>query len=240
MQNRKGVLVLGTDTDVGKTYVSCRIIESLVKSGIAVGAYKPVASGALSPELSDASLLWHASGQRGTLSMVNPQSFKAALAPPMAAELEGATVDDQLLLHGFHAWKEHCEWIVAEGAGGLMSPISWDTTNADFASSIGLPIVLVAENRIGVVNQVLTTLVATKAMGLDVRCVVLNETPNAKLNDCSRSTNLRLLNAFLDKQSSRPMLTCMPSNGATFTPAVQWDRIDGMDYDGSYVTKTTG
>ena len=236
MQKQKGILVLGTDTDVGKTYVSCRIIESLVQSGIAVGAYKPVASGALSPERSDASLLWNASGKRGSLGLVNPQSFTAALAPPMAAEMEGKAVDESLLMQGFHAWATQCEFLVAEGAGGLMSPISWEMTNADFAASIKLPIVLVAANRIGVVNQVLTTLAASKALGLHVRCVVLNDTPDSKSDDCSRASNARLLNAFLAKQSSSPTLTCMTRDGKAFQPDLSWDRIDCTDFAGSHMS----
>ena len=87
-----GLTILGTDTEVGKTFVACRILESLVRQGIAVGVYKQVASGAQTLEQSDGFQLWQASDQRGSLAEVTPQSFLAPLAPPIAAELEGKQV----------------------------------------------------------------------------------------------------------------------------------------------------
>lgn len=156
----QGLTILGTDTEVGKTYVACRILESLVEGGVAAGAYKPVASGASTLEQSDAYQLWQASGKRGSVHDVCPQSFKAPLAPPVAAELEGLQVSDQMILDGAKAWSDNCELLVLEGAGGLMSPISWSMTNADLAVQMRFPVVLVSENRLGVVNQVLTALTA--------------------------------------------------------------------------------
>ena len=129
--NQKGLTILGTDTEVGKTYVACRIIESLVRQGVKVGAYKPVASGAPTQNQGDGFQLWQASNQHGSLDNVNPQHFLAPLAPPVAAELEGKEVSDRLILDGAQYWKGLSEFLVVEGAGGLLSPISWSMTNAN-------------------------------------------------------------------------------------------------------------
>lgn len=220
----RGLVVLGTDTDVGKTYVACRILESLVAKGVAAGAYKPVVSGIVDPEQSDSTLLWNASGRRGSVSMVTPQSFAAPLAPPIAAELESKSVDDAMLLDGLVAWQGQCDFLVVEGAGGLLSPISWAMTNADLASQSGLPIVLVAQNRLGVVNQVLTTLSAATAMGLGVRAIVLNHTADLSNREQSVSSNERLLEAFLP-EANRPKLITLEFGAKDFKPKIDWQTI---------------
>ncbi len=210
-----GVMLVGTDTEVGKTFVACRLIEQWVSQCARVGAYKPVASGALSQEGSDANLLWLASGRLGTLKQVNPQSFVAPLAPPMAAELEGREVDDDRIVAGAVAWESECDFLVVEGAGGLMSPISWKMTNASLAQKLQLPLILVASNKLGVVSQVLTTLTAARALQLRIKYVVLNESRAASSTlepsvdspygaDFSVGSNYRLLKKFLDEQWPDP------------------------------------
>ena len=218
--NSAGLTILGTDTEVGKTYVACRIIESLVRKGVAVGAYKPVASGAPSVELSDGFLLWQASGRRGTLEQVNPQRFLAPLAPPLSAEKEGKQVSEQLIIDGAWNWRHHCDLLVLEGAGGLMSPISWGMTNADLALEMKFPIALVSENRLGVVNQVLTTLIATRSIGLKVCCVVLNE-PSASDEDL-QNTNERLLRHFMKRNPNPPQIVRVARGAMEFDSQVDW------------------
>ena len=221
--NTIGLTILGTDTEVGKTYVACRIIESLVRSGVAVGAYKPVASGAPSVEQSDGFLLWQASGQRGTLVQVNPQHFLAPLAPPLSAEKEDKHVSEQLIRDGARDWSQRCKLLVLEGAGGLMSPISWDMTNADLALEMQFPIVLVSENRLGVVNQVLTTITAAKSVGLNVGCVVLNDlvSGDGDLQD----SNERLLGRFLERHPNPPQMVRLARGAVEFSSHVDWQKI---------------
>jgi dethiobiotin synthetase len=236
-----GVMLVGTDTEVGKTFVACRLIEQWVSQGARVGAYKPVASGALSQDSSDASLLWLASGRLGTLEQVNPQSFSAPLAPPMAAELEGREVDDERIVDGAVAWKSECDFLVVEGAGGLMSPISWKMTNASLAQKLQLPLILVAPNKLGVVSQVLTTLTAAKALKLRIPYVVLNDTRAAKststlsmnlpqVADCSVESNFRLLTKFLSEQWREPPKVIRLAFGRSrMNPPIQMEELIGTD-----------
>ena len=220
MKTAAGLAILGTDTDVGKTYVACRIIETLVIEGVAVGAYKPVASGAPSLEKSDSFKLWQASGHRGLLADVTPQHFLAPFAPPVAAELENKQVSDEAILAGARNWASQCDLLIVEGAGGLMSPLSWNMTNASLAHELQVPIVLVSENRLGVVNQVLTTLVAARSLGLYVCCIVLNEvkqTPESATN-----SNARLLRNFIEKYPGPPVITRLEHQSKRFKPIVRW------------------
>ncbi len=165
--------------------------------GERVGAYKPAASGAVSREASDAYQLWIAQGQTVSEDLVNPQSFVAPLAPPVAAEIENRQVDEGLLLYGIERWHDQCDILLVEGAGGLMSPISWNMTNADLAKAIGYPLVVVARNKLGVVHQVLATCEAAIARGLNVMEVVLNDV--SRVADDAGNSNERLLAPFLAK-----------------------------------------
>ena len=116
-------VIVGTDTDVGKTYVGSLIARKLVRQGIKVGVYKPVASGCSRerPELvaDDAVDLWEAAGRPANLELVCPQRFAAPLAPHAAAAKEGKQVDDALLRDGLRNWTNQCELVIVEGAGGL-------------------------------------------------------------------------------------------------------------------------
>ncbi len=218
-----GLTILGTDTEVGKTFVACRIIEALVRQSVVVGAYKPVASGAPSVEQSDGFLLWQASGHRGTLEQVNPQQFQAPLAPPLAAEKEGRHVSEKLIRDGARNWYDRCDVLVLEGAGGLMSPISWDMTNADLALEMNFPIVLVSENRLGAVNQVLTTLTAARSIGLHVGCVVLNEVQ--VVEEDLQETNERLLRCFLERYPNPPLMVRLARGAKEFGSHVDWQKM---------------
>ena len=215
-----GLAIVGTDTDVGKTYVACRIIESLVRDGVAVGAYKPVASGAPSLDQSDGFKLWQASGQRGLLAEVTPQHFLAPFAPPIAAELENKQVSENAILAGARNWTSQCDFLIVEGAGGLMSPLSWNMTNASLARELQIPVVLVSENRLGVVNQVLTTLVAARSLGLYVCCIVLNEVQQTP--ESSTKSNTRLLQNFIEKYPDPPVITRLEHESKCFNPTVRW------------------
>ena len=100
----RGLFITGTNTSVGKTQISALIAQVLVAQGHRVGVYKPVASGCKreGPDLvaEDAVKLWKAAGQPGTLDEVCPQRFAAPLAPSLAAEIEGKSVDSHLLRTG--------------------------------------------------------------------------------------------------------------------------------------------
>ena len=159
-----GLFITGTDTEVGKTYVATLIVRELVAAGHRVGVYKPVASDCVSDGRQlvseDAVALWEAAGRPLTLDAVCPQRFHAPLAPHLAARHEGREVDTERMRTGISAWTQECDIVIVEGAGGLMSPISDDEYFADIAYDLGYPIVIVAPNSIGVINQSLSALIS--------------------------------------------------------------------------------
>jgi dethiobiotin synthetase len=171
-----GLFVVGSDTEVGKTWVACRLIEALKGTYPRVGAFKPVASGVDKISQSDGYQLWSVLGGHTPLEWVCPQSFLAPVAPGHAAALEGRAVDAAKIDQGFQRWRERVDLLVVEGAGGLLSPLTDGLTNADLAQQWGLPLVVVIPNRLGAINQCLLTLEAASHRRLEVMAVILNTT----------------------------------------------------------------
>lgn len=196
-----GLFFTGTGTGVGKTYVAAGVAEQWSHSGARVGAYKPVASGCDRTAEgglvnADAVRLHQAIRGRLALDQVCPQQFEAPLAPPTAAAAEGREVDEHLLVRGYAAVAADSDVVIVEGAGGLMSPLSQQMTNLDLARRLQLPLVVVAANRLGVINDcLLTVTVAREIAALPVAAIVLCE-PTSE-SDRSRATNLSDLRRWI-------------------------------------------
>ncbi len=170
----------GTDTGVGKTAVAVAILRQLSAEKRSVGAYKPVASGveersaAGEAASGDPVALWIAAGRPLSSREVCPQAFAAAIAPAAAARAEGREVDETLLRRGIDVWTARSECVVVEGAGGLFSPLTDRTLNADLAREFSYPLVVVDSGRLGGIGRVLATVRAAAAEGLRVAAVVIS------------------------------------------------------------------
>ncbi len=217
-----GLFIAGTNTGVGKTYVAALIARALVAAGRRVGVYKPVASGCRregdSLVAEDAKLLWQAAGEPGEFQRVCPQCFELPVAPPQAARAEGRHVDRELLRTGLDYWREQCEIVLVEGAGGLMSPLSEADYNIDLAADLGLPLVIVAANELGTINATLQTLITAGAAApkLPIAGVVLNQTRSE--TDESVATNTAELAARCDV----PVLASVDFQAQRLPTEIDW------------------
>lgn len=226
-----GLFITGTDTEVGKTYVATLIAKELVAAGHRVGVYKPVASDCVSDGRllvsEDAVALWEASGRPLTLDAVCPQRFQAPLAPHLSARNEGRELDAELMRTGISAWADECEIVIVEGAGGLMSPISDDEYFADIACDLGYPVVIVAPNAIGVINQTLSALITAACFrdGIPIGGVILND---ARLfdGDVSMETN----RAQIASRAMSPVLTRLRYEGQKFDEKIDWMSVAQQTY----------
>lgn len=176
----KTLLITGTDTGVGKTWVTSLLIRQFRQRGIRTGGYKPACSGAETNSAggnfwSDVEALRSACGNQPDEDLVCPQRFLAAVAPNVAAKLEKRFVDDQLLIRGAERWTSIVDWLLIEGAGGVFCPLSDHTTVMDLATALSTPVIVVAANRLGVINHTRLSVEALTSRGLQVRAIVLNE-----------------------------------------------------------------
>jgi len=196
------LFVTGTDTNVGKTYVTCLLLKKLLATGLTVGAYKPVCSGAEKDAAgryfwSDIEALKSATNQKFSEELICPQKFLAAVAPNVAAELEGKVVSDDLLLSGVSAWMKQVDTLIVEGAGGIFCPLSNHVTVLDLAIQIQAPMIVVAANRLGVISHTRLTVDRIRRSGLDVAAVILNEVRASDPADSSLTTNARQLSHWI-------------------------------------------
>jgi len=216
----KRLFITGTDTEVGKTWVACRIIRRLCRDGHSVGAWKPVCSGAIiegpRKRWEDVDALLDAIAVDDPrdpiwINRICPQRFDAPLAPNIAARLEQRTVCDKTLREGHHVWDDLVDLLLIEGAGGLLSPASDRLLVADLALHLNAPLVIVAANRLGCIHQTLATVEAAASRGLTTAAVILNQVtpPSGSPLDSTNEQELRRLLPHL-------RLVVNPHNGDAF------------------------
>ncbi len=174
----KGIFVTGTDTDVGKTYVSSIILRELINAGHSVGVSKPACSGAVidagEPRWPDLDQLAEAAGL-SDIDLICRQRFQAPLAPPVAARLEGQQPDLSAMKENLLAWESRAEFVVVEGVGGLLCPLTDQDSIADFAAWVDFPLLIVARLGLGTINHTLLTIEAANLRNLTIAGIILND-----------------------------------------------------------------
>ena len=180
--------VTGTDTNAGKTYVTALLTRSLRKAGFDTVAMKPVSCG----EPEDSRALRAAAENELSLEEVTPVSYAAPLAPIEAARMEGRTFDPSEVLPTFERLHRTHRSLLVEGVGGWLVPLAKNYSSADLAKAMGLPVLLVVRNRLGVLNHTLLTLESIASHGMTCGGIVLNNHPD-DAGDLAAEGNRRLL-----------------------------------------------
>ncbi len=205
-------VMVGSDTEVGKTYVSCGILRAVRRTSLSACGIKPIESGIemLTPDSEDGARLAFASAQRQpTQALVR---LDAPVAPPLAADREGTTLDWAWLMGAVEGHLGMADVTLVEGAGGLMSPLLWDRTAIDISVRFQAPIVLVVADKLGAVHQTRVSLIAARSMGCTVAAVVLNGGVDA---DETTGQNLAALKNCPEWQKAdAPVLMDVPFNAS--------------------------
>nr|WP_208292026.1 MULTISPECIES: dethiobiotin synthase [Providencia] len=175
----KTYFVTGTDTEVGKTVVSCALLQSANCQGVKTAGYKPVASGSeITPHglrNSDALLLQANSGLTLPYSAVNPIVFEAPTSPHIISDKLQQPIEFSVVNKGLQHLQSQADWVLVEGAGGWYTPLSHEQTYADWVIEQQLPVILVVGVKLGCINHALLTMKAIIASGLSVVGWVANE-----------------------------------------------------------------
>ncbi|MDH4028197.1 MAG: dethiobiotin synthase, partial [Nitrospirota bacterium] len=205
----KGIFITGTDTGVGKTFVSAGIIRAMREAGIAVCPMKPVESGCrtingrLVP--ADAMKLIRVSGVKESVELINPYRFKHPLAPAVAAEIEGVKISRKRILSAYERLSKKYDVTIVEGAGGIMVPVYKKYLFIDLAKDLGLPVIIVSRPGLGTINHTLLTIEAARNRGLRVAGVVINYSIKTK-KGLSERTNP----AVIESLGGAPVLGIVP------------------------------
>jgi len=184
--------ITGTDTDAGKTYVTCLLIEALRRAGQDAVGFKPFACG----DRRDPLMIQQASGGVLSVEEVNPVFLKVPASPFAAALLENRTVDVEEARRGFYSLAARHAHVLVEGAGGWEVPLACKETMADFAASLGLPVIVVVNNKLGCLNHTLLTVRNIQQRGLTCAGVILNYAHDER--DAASISNRMVLQQFLN------------------------------------------
>lgn len=177
----KGIFITGTDTGVGKTFAAAAIARLLKNRGVNVGVMKPVTSGCIERDnrlvSEDAELLAWGAG----LAEVNPDNatylLKAPLAPSEAASRDGIRIDLSAIRQAYQRLAQQHDFVIVEGAGGLMVPLAGGLLIADLITHLQLPALVVTRPNLGTINHTLLTTFSAKQMGISVTGVIINNYP---------------------------------------------------------------
>jgi len=163
----------GTDTDAGKTLVTCALLQAFCASGKTAIGMKPVASGcqrtADGLRNDDALKLQANSHPRPDYALVNPYALLDATAPEIAAERAGMTVALSDIETAFLSLRAIADVVLIEGVGGWMAPFATGLEQCELARRHSVPVILVVGLRLGCLNHARLTARAIVADGCQLR-----------------------------------------------------------------------
>jgi len=176
MMNKK-IFITGTNTEVGKTFITKNLIERIQLKGYSVSPYKPVETGCIKKSLTliprDSMIYFRAVNKKIALDQINPYRFLEPISPAAAIKRSKrkVTINDYL-----SKLKDlpNSDLTIIEGAGGLCSPLAPDGYNIDLIRKVKVPTVLVAKDEIGVINNVILSLSMLQKYKIRVLAIVLN------------------------------------------------------------------
>lgn len=178
----KGLFITGTDTGVGKTIVAATLALLLRMRGINVGVMKPVTSGCREENgrlvSDDAELLSKAAGVQYS-DKVAPYLLREPLAPAEAAKIDGVQIEFSRIKENYEELCEAHDFVIVEGAGGLMVPLAGGLLIADLVRELDLPLLVVAKSGLGTINHTVLTCFAAQQMGICIKGVIVNNFPEA-------------------------------------------------------------
>ncbi|KQV99529.1 dethiobiotin synthase [Rhizobacter sp. Root1221] len=218
--------VTGTDTEVGKTLVSCALLHHLRRTHARVVGMKPVAAGTIDlpggPDNEDAVALRAAGSLAVPRGLDNPYCLPLPLSPHLAARAAGQVISVDLLADRYRQLAALADAVVVEGAGGFHVPLNDTQTGADLAERLALPVVLVVGLRLGCLNHALLTAEAVRARGLRLAGWVANRIDPAM---SSVADNIATLAARL----GAPMWADVPRMAVPRPDQVVWLEGAGRD-----------
>lgn len=206
----KGIFVTGTDTGIGKTFVSCAIIQAMKKNAKTVEVMKPVASGCVMRDgqwqNEDALALMQASYSSADYALVNPYAMPLATAPQIAARDANITIDLAVIVDAYEMLQSQADFVLVEGVGGWLAPLSNTLDQSDMVAAMQIPVVLVVGMRLGCINHARLTEQAIQAGGFNLMGWIANY---CEADFDTQGEYLQALSASMQSQC----LANMPYNG---------------------------
>lgn len=192
----RNIFITGTGTSVGKTYFGCHLARFLTRKGFRVGVMKPIETGIVRDDRSDGALLKKAAKSEIPLEWVSPYRFKTPAAPIIASRLEKKKIGIPLILKKYHRLALDHDWMIVEGAGGLMVPILKGFYMADLILSLNLGVILIASEQLGTINHTLLSVHLAQSRGIKIFAIILNQ--RKSMEDSTTRTHATILRENVD------------------------------------------
>jgi dethiobiotin synthetase len=209
MMNR-GVFITGTDTGVGKTLVSAALALALKQQGCTVGVMKPVETGVSTSraDLADAARLRAIIDSEDQLEGISPYRFTSPVAPLAAAHAERRAIDPDIIRKLYRLLADRYDYMVVEGVGGVLVPITPTTDVTNLIARLKLPVVIVGRSGLGGINHARLTIEALRRRKIPIAALILNQTQptRSKTARIQEQTTVELL----WKQAGVPVLGPLP------------------------------
>lgn len=196
MKATKGIYIIGTDTDVGKTVVSAGLMHIVLSKGYNACYFKPISSGGTETGKAsfiemkeatakgidakgfcsyDVSFVKSVSGFVESDDTINPFRYKTAVSPHLASEIEGFSVDKSIILDRYSQLAEKYEYVLVEGCGGIAVPLSKEGyMQYQLIKELGVGCILVSRTTIGTINHTLLTLSFAQSNGIPIHGIIFN------------------------------------------------------------------
>lgn len=196
--------VTGTDTEIGKTFITCALLHRAQRDGWPAAGLKPVAAGTdARGRNEDVEQIRAASAVALPDAILNPYCFAAPVAPHIAAAESGRKIEFAVIRDAVAAARSRADLVIVEGVGGFRVPLGSDGDSADLARALALPVILVVGMRLGCISHALLSVEAIRARGLTLTGWVANRIDPAMARF---EENLAALKAGIDA----PLLGCVP------------------------------
>jgi dethiobiotin synthetase len=210
------LFLTGTDTGVGKTQTAVQLLRAAQAIGLRCAGMKPICCG----DRSDAERLLAASSDGLTIDEINPVWLRTPAAPLSASLIEKVAIEEQRLVEALRKLEDGFDFVLVEGVGGWLVPIRRDFFMSDLAAQLGLPVLVVAQNRLGCLNHTSLTVRSVIEHGLVCLGVVLNDM--ARSTDIATNTNADILRQILRV----PILPMLAEEAVELTP--EWRAAVGF------------
>lgn len=173
----KSYFITGTDTDVGKTFVTAGLASSMKKMGINIGIMKPFAAGTIDNngyKSNDVNLLSEAAQITDEEQLVNPYFFPIQASPFTAMQNLSVSIDVEIVLNNFKKLAGLHDALLVEGIGGIMTPILKNYFVTNLIKEMNLETIVVTSSRIGTINHTIMTIKMCQEFGINIRGIIIN------------------------------------------------------------------
>jgi len=188
----KGVFIVGTDTDVGKTVVTAGIMHVLRSNGYNATYFKAALSGAIefNNELipGDTKFVSEVGNLKEAYENITPYVYKTAVSPHLASKLENKPIDLDVIREKYNYLKGKYDYIIAEGSGGIICPLIDDErglyTLENLIKELNMGVIIVARAGVGTINHTVLTVKYIESLGINIKGIIMNRyTENLICND---------------------------------------------------------